>query len=322
MESNHRFLGVGQESLPLDHGTAFTLLKAPGVGIEPTTSWFRARRHYQQQLPRSISRLDTVADVTARGEGFEPSSPASKAGGLPLADPQVNLQSALRESNSPVQLGRLAPLPLGQEHMKRKERESNPQGFRSTVFETAAIANWLALPFVSPAAAAGIEPATGRLTGACQYQHRPHRNRVGVVGFEPTISCSRSRRICQAIPYADSKSAQRESNPHFRHGKAVGCRYIMGAIWKIELSKNKEHRTGVEPALPPTMSTWCPGCGVLAAERPVPANVLSVGSEGLEPSPTWLRARHAATSTLIPSFVFRISRGVGAEGIGPSTLSL
>jgi hypothetical protein len=26
--------------------------KVPGVGIEPTTSWFRARRHYQQQLPR------------------------------------------------------------------------------------------------------------------------------------------------------------------------------------------------------------------------------------------------------------------------------
>ncbi len=24
------------------------------------------------------------------------------------------------------------------------------------------------------------------------------------------------------------ESAQRESNPHIRHGKAVGCRYIMG----------------------------------------------------------------------------------------------
>lgn len=30
------------------------------------------------------------------------------------------------------------------------------------------------------AAAAGIEPASGRLTGACRYQHRPHRN--GQVG--------------------------------------------------------------------------------------------------------------------------------------------
>ena len=32
-------------------------------------------------------------------------------------------------------------------------------------------------------------------------------------------------------------------------------------------------------------------------------HVLSVGPEGLEPSPTWLRARHAAANTLIPSFV-------------------
>jgi hypothetical protein len=46
------------------------------------------------------------------------------------------------------------------------------------------------------AAVAGIEPASGRLTTACPYQHRPHRNRrVGVVGFEPTISCSRNTRI-------------------------------------------------------------------------------------------------------------------------------
>ena len=54
---------------------------------------------------------------------------------------------------------------------------------------------------------------------------------VAEVGFEPTISCFRSRRNCQAFPYADRKSAQRESNPHIRHGKAVGCRYIMGACF-------------------------------------------------------------------------------------------
>ena len=34
----------------------------------------------------------------------------------------------------------------------------------------------------------------------------------------------------QAFPHPDNKSAQWESNPHFRHGKAVGCRYIMGAF--------------------------------------------------------------------------------------------
>jgi hypothetical protein len=74
------------------------------------------------------------------------------------------------------------------------------------------------------------------------------------------------------------QSAQRESNPHFRHGKATGCRYIMGAIWCAELSKilpqraisrtlhavstseTSEHREGLEPSSPHY------GCGILAAE--------------------------------------------------------
>ena len=38
------------------------------------------------------------------------------------------------------------------------------------------------------------------------------------------------------------QSAQRESNPHFRHGKAVGYRYIMSADGMNQLSKNfREH---------------------------------------------------------------------------------
>ena len=51
---------------------------------------------------------------------------------------------------------------------------------------------------------AGIEPASGRLTAAYPYQHGTHRivlchaaqiGGVSVVGFEPTISCSRCTRI-------------------------------------------------------------------------------------------------------------------------------
>ena len=134
---------------------------------------------------------------------------------------------------------------------------------RSTVFETAAIAHWLALPL--RAAVTGIEPVSVRLTGACPYQHGPHRNRVGAVGFEPTISCFRSRRNCQAFPYAACKSAQRESNPHIRHGKAVGCRYIMSACFAVVsiVKEQSEHRAGVEPTSPHY------GCGVFAARRPV-----------------------------------------------------
>ena len=100
-------------------------------------------------------------------------------------------------------------------------------------------------------------------------------------------------------------SAQRESNPHFRHGKAAGYRYIMGAWLEAELSKTKvrsEHREGLEPSSPHY------GCGVLATRPPVqllsgtgghrthiirfkrPVHYLvchspeSVGAEGVEPS--------------------------------------
>ena len=40
-----------------------------------------------------------------------------------------------------------------------------------------------------------------------------------------------------------SSSAQRESNPHFRHGKAVGCRYITGAFGQCGTSGSCGSRT-------------------------------------------------------------------------------
>ncbi len=73
-------------------GRMTSVTQAAGVGIEPTTSWFRASLHYQRQLSRidclhACHRFDSQGSQ-ARGEGLEPTSPASKAGGLPLADPQ------------------------------------------------------------------------------------------------------------------------------------------------------------------------------------------------------------------------------------------
>ena len=70
------------------------------------------------------------------------------------------------------------------------------------------------------------------------------------------------------------KSAQWESNPHFRHGKAVGCHYIMGACLAAELSKIKEHREGIEPSSPRYEG------GVLPLDDQC---LLSVGPQGLEP---------------------------------------
>ena len=79
-------------------------------------------------------------------------------------------------------------MPIGQGRTRRKVRESNPQGLRSSRFERGAITRApcthgrLDLPY-RKAAAAGIEPEgtaaqrwSWRLTAAYPYQHRSHRN--------------------------------------------------------------------------------------------------------------------------------------------------
>ena len=58
----------------------------------------------------------------------------------------------------------------------------------------------------------------------------------------------------------------------------------------------QEHREGLGPSSPHY------GCGILAAGRPV--HFVSVGSDGLEPSPCGLRVRCAAANTLIPFVLF------------------
>src|SRR5437016_14629233 len=75
----------------------------------------------------------------------------------------------------------------------------------------------IGLPFRTQAAVAGIEPAYLSLTGSC-LTVGPHRKIVGAVGFEPTLSCSRSRRISRLSYTPLIKSTQRASNPRFRLG--------------------------------------------------------------------------------------------------------
>ena len=198
-------------------------------------------------------------------------------------------QSALRESDPPVQLGRLTPLPIGQEH-KAEGEGVEPSRLIARLFSKQ-LPSPIGLPFrIRKAAVAGIEPAKGRLTGACLYQHRPHRNKSGwqdlnlrsqapracaMPGFATPWQCRRGRiRTADlvlpkhagfpATPRTETKSAQRELNPHFRHGKAAGYRYIMGASNRWSNCQRSEHRVGLEPTSPHY------GCGVLAAGRPVP----------------------------------------------------
>jgi hypothetical protein len=78
----------------------------------------------------------------------------------------------------------------------------------------------------------------------------------------------------------------------------------------IELPKSQEHREGLEPSSPRDQRfASVPG----AVSSPLDDQcLLSVGPEGLEPSPGGLRVRCAAASTLVPCCT-----RVGAEGVEP-----
>ena len=118
--------------------------------------------------------------------------------------------------------------------IRRKEGESNSQG-REARPGSSGVPSPIGLPFRT-----------------CRLQQEGSN-------LHPLLN----RQVDYRYRILDRKSAQRESNPHFRHGKAAGCRYIMGANQRAELSKTAEHRAGVEPALPRYEG------GVVAAGPPV-----------------------------------------------------
>lgn len=108
----------------------------------------------------------------------------------------------------------------------------------------------------------------------------------GVLIRWTTRACRRARRsvcrpLCRLPP--TSKSAQWESNPHIRHGKATGSRYIMGAKADRASGGSRTRNTDL-------------------GRRCVPATpqMPSVGPGGLEPPPVGLKGPDAAASTLIP----------------------
>ena len=112
--------------------------------------------------------------------------------------------------------------------------------------------------------------------------------------------------------YATFESVQWESNPHFRHGKAVGYRYIMDAclfqfsiqyIESIGRDSNPRHRI--------TKPGYWPLYDRCVFRFSTSAFFTSeffkkVGPEGFEPSPIWLRARHAANNTSDPRLYFLV----------------
>ena len=140
------------------------------------------------------------------------------------------------------------------------------------------------------------------------------------------------------FPTSCHKSAQRESNPHFRHGKAAGCRYIMGAL---------DHRCAAVPCagLSKTKSTGRdsnPRRRITGAESsPLDDPCLSVGPVGIEPTSSGLRDRRITVSATVPcsrrgrsrTFDLTLIRGplsplsyaplrVGPKGLEPSRSGL
>ena len=178
-------------------------------GSRTTIPWVQTR--YLPVGRAAQDRADTISLNQARGEGFEPSLSGSKPDGLPLADPRGG---------------------------KREGRKQKPETWKSTLNSICFLDSFFCFPFSAfpQAAVAGIEPASGRLTGVCPYQHGD-TTRVGAAGFEPAFSCSQS-------------------------------------TWTSRFSHTpKERPAGVEPALPPWQGSRLPlhhGCvspGRIVKER-------------------------------------------------------
>ena len=207
--------------------------------------------------------------------------------------------------------------------MKRKGRESNPQG-REARPGSSGVPSPVGLPF-RKAAEAGIEPASRRLTVAFPYQHRTHRimlfSQDGRIRTDDLVLPGHAE--YQTFPRPESKSAQWESNPHIRHGKAVGCRYIMGACWLPNCQRSKSTGRDSNPRSRCTRAvSWplddqCLSVADSLADRDLNRRsnrLLSIGQsaevgpDGLEPSPAWVRTRDAAANTSIPFVCIQSAR--------------
>ena len=259
--------------------------QVPGAGIEPAASAFRARRHYHQQLPR------------IREGGFEPPPPDSKSGSLPvsrfpraprgsrtrlsdLGSPRLTArpgthQRLQRERDRGVEPRspgwKPGVVPLDQSRKKQAEGEGVEPSRLIARPGSGRVPSPIGLSFRLLSSGGRtrtcVPPVNSRVLVPARTPPESKVQTVGMAGFEPAISCSQGRRIGQAFLHPESSrsptSAQRESNPHVRHGKAVGYRYIMGTITAAGLSRSREHRVGLEPSSPPYES------GVFAARRPV-----------------------------------------------------
>ena len=123
------------------------------------------------KTPQCLSFPDMSRPSEVRGEGIEPPSPGSKPGGLPLTDPRecpAGVEPASPAWKAGASAGRPRAREAEGERVELSRLIARPLSRR--------VPSPIGLPFRVKAAAAGIEPASGRLTAAYPYQHGFHRN--------------------------------------------------------------------------------------------------------------------------------------------------
>ena len=232
-------------------------LKAAGVGIEPTPPGSKPGITTSSNYPASFHRgtggtrtrrwcltgTCSAAELPTQSSeecsaGIEPASPGWKPGAF-AARPRAH-------------------------RCQRKERESNPQGFDARPLSKR-LPSPIGLPFRTLSCGGRNRTCVVAVNSRPPVPARapPHHQSGWLDSNQRSRAPDARAPECQAFPHPETKSAQRESNPHIRHGKAVGCRYIMGACCVCQFVKDQEHRVGVEPTSPPYE------CGVLATRRPV-----------------------------------------------------
>ena len=165
--------------------------QAAGAGIEPADPWFKATDFYQQKLPRSEGLR-----VKGRGSS-DRTSLIGDLGPWSLDPCPSTRQGVLRGSRT-----RLAGLEA--RNLCRSAKGTTSCGGRNRTC-VGAVNSRLPVPARDPP-----QCQSARLESN-QHLRAPEAR---------GLSVSPTRR---------KLSAQRESNPLFRPGKAAGCRYIMGA---------------------------------------------------------------------------------------------
>lgn len=204
------------------------------------------------------------------------------------------------------------PQPLGQGCISCPSLSSGRRGsrtlkaHRSPDFESGAVALRLALPS-SIESTGGWNRTSGLLINS--EAHEPaHATPVRVVQSGWPDLNRRSPGPEPGgfpgfpAPRSFQRSAQRESNPHIRHGEAVSCRYIMGTIDEAGLSEKQRASSGTR--------THVAALRVRSPRRwTIDASPRPTGTRGARTLTTRVRAGHAAANISVPALVnIRTSR--------------